>query len=115
MSSTVVRKLPAENATKGGADARTARVKDVVARALRGEIDAGDFTPAMQKFLGTATGKGFWQWFAAHGELGSFTESDREKTPDGETLRYRVLLGGNAYWLSVRLTGDGRIAQIYWW
>lgn len=100
---------------KGGADARTARVKDVVARALRGEIDAGDFTPAMQKFLGTATGKGFWQWFAAHGELGSFTESDREKTPDGETLRYRVLLGGNAYWLSVRLTGDGRIAQIYWW
>lgn len=101
---------------KGGtADAKTARVKDIVARALRGEFAAADFTPAMRTFLGTATGKGFWQWFAAHGELGSFTESNREKTRDGETLRYRALLGGNPYWLSVRLASDERVAQIYWW
>lgn len=99
----------------GPEDPRTARVKAIVARALQGKFEPADFTPAMRTFLETATGKGFWQWFAAHGELGSFTQSDREKTLDGETLRYRVLLGGNPYWFSARLTKDGRIAQIYWW
>lgn len=102
-------------AASGPEDPRTARVKEIVARALQGKFEPADFTPAMRTFLSTATGKGFWQWFAAHGELGSFTYSDREKTTDGEVLRYHVSLGGNPYWFSVRLTRDARVAQIYWW
>ena len=93
----------------------TARLRDVVARALRGDVDPADFTPAMRTFLGTATGRGFWQWFAYHGELGALTFADREQTLDGRTHRYRTTLGGNGYWLSVRVAPDGRVSQIYWW
>jgi D-alanyl-D-alanine carboxypeptidase len=100
---------------KGSGDPRTARLKEIVARALRGNFEPADFTPAMRTFLATATGKGFWQWIAAHGELGSFKYWDREESADGETLRYAVSLGGNPYWLSVRLAKDKRVAQIYWW
>jgi D-alanyl-D-alanine carboxypeptidase len=93
----------------------TERIKAIVARALHGTTDPSDFTPAMNTYHGTATGRGLWQWFAYHGELGSFTYSDREATRDGAVIRYRVLLGGNPYWFSVRLAKDGKVAQIYWW
>jgi hypothetical protein len=69
----------------------------------------------MRIFLGTVTGKAFWKWFAEHGALGSFVFSDRENRRDSQVLRYKVSLGGNSYWFSVRMTKDGKIAQIYWW
>jgi D-alanyl-D-alanine carboxypeptidase len=93
----------------------TATLKDVVSGLLNGKYEPTSFTPAMRIFLGTATGKALWKWFADHGSLGSFIFSDREERGDGQILRYKVSLGGNSYWFSVTMTKDGKIAQIYWW
>ena len=93
----------------------TAMLKDVVSDLLNEVYKPESFTPAMRIFLGTATGKAFWKWFAEHGELGSFVFSDRENRGDGQILRYKVTLGGNPYWFSVNTTKDRKIAQIYWW
>ncbi len=90
-------------------------LRGALSELLQGKHDPALFTSPMRIFLSTATGKGFWQWFASHGELESFTFSGREDAGDGRLLRYKVVLGGNPYWLSVNVTGDGRIAQIYWW
>jgi CubicO group peptidase (beta-lactamase class C family) len=97
-------------------DARTSmRFKQVIADLLHGKCDRAQFTQPMQVFLGTMTGKAFWQWLASHGELGRFAFSDREDTEDGRILRYQMVLGENSFWLSVKVTSDDRIAQIYWW
>ena len=93
----------------------TAMLKDVVSGLLKGNYEATSFTLPMRIFLDTATGKAFWKWFADHGELGSFIFSDREQRGDSQVLRYKVELGGNAYWFSAKMTKDGKIAQIYWW
>ncbi len=93
----------------------TTMLKDVASGLLNGKYEAESFTPAMRIFLSTATGKAFWKWFAEHGELGSFVFSDRENKGDSQVLRYKVSLGGNSYWFSVRMTKDSKIAQIYWW
>jgi CubicO group peptidase (beta-lactamase class C family) len=93
----------------------TAMLKNVVSGLLKGKYQADSFTPAMRIFLGTATGKAFWKWFADHGALGSFIFSDREDRRDGQVLRYKVSLGGNSYWFSALMTRDRKIAQIYWW
>jgi len=93
----------------------TAMLKSVVSRLLNEKYDPASFTTAMRTFLTTATGKAFWKWFAEHGSVGLFIFSDREERKDGQVLRYKVSLGGNPYWLSVNMTKDGKIAQIYWW
>jgi len=93
----------------------TAMLKDVVSSLLNEKYNAASFTPAMHAFLTTATGKAFWKWFAEHGSVSGFIFSDREDTKDGQVLRYRVSLGGNPYWLSAKITKEGKIAQIYWW
>jgi len=93
----------------------TALLKNVVAGLLKGNYEPASFTPPMQVFLATATGKAFWKWFADHGTLGSLVFSDREQKGDDRVLRYKASLGGNWYWFSVNMTRDGRIAQIYWW
>jgi D-alanyl-D-alanine carboxypeptidase len=93
----------------------TTMLKDVVSGLLNGKYEAESFTPAMRIFSGTATGKAFWKWFAEHGALGSFVFSDRENRGDSQVLRYKVSLGGNSYWFSVRMTKDSKITQIYWW
>ena len=93
----------------------TAMLKDLVSELLKGKYQVDSFTPAMRIFLGTATGKAFWKWFADHGELGSFVFSDREDRGAGQVLRCKVSLGGNSYWLSAVMTKDRKIAQIYWW
>jgi D-alanyl-D-alanine carboxypeptidase len=93
----------------------TTMLKEVVHGLLNEKYNAGSFTPAMRIFLGTATGKALWKWFAEHGELGSFVFSDRETKGDGQVLSYKVSLGGNSYWFSIRMTKDSKIAQIYWW
>lgn len=93
----------------------TAILKDVVSSLLNEKYNAASFTPAMHAFLTTATGKAFWKWFAGHGSVSGFIFSDRDDTKDGQVLRYRVSLGGNPYWLSAKITKEGKIAQIYWW
>jgi hypothetical protein len=93
----------------------TTRLKEVVSGLLKGNYEPAAFTAPMRMFLKTATGKAFWKWFADHGALGSFIFSDCEQRGDGQVLRYKMSLGGNSYWFSVRLTKDSKIAQIYWW
>ena len=90
-------------------------LKDIVSGLLMQKYEPASFTPAMRTFLNTATGKAFWKWFAEHGALGAFTFSDREDKGDGQLLRYKISLGGNSYWFSIRMTKDRKIAQIYWW
>ncbi|MGC2353411.1 MAG: serine hydrolase domain-containing protein [Candidatus Udaeobacter sp.] len=93
----------------------TAMLKELVSGLVKEKYEPESFTPAMRIFLGTATGKAFWKWFAEHGALDSFVFSDRENRGDGEVLRYKVSLGGNSYWFSVAMTKESKIAQIYWW
>jgi len=88
--------------------ATTATLKGLVSDLLKGKSEAASFTPAMRIFLGTATGKAFWKWFAEHGALSSFIFSDREDRGDGRVLRYKVNLGGNWYWFSVKMSKDGK-------
>jgi D-alanyl-D-alanine carboxypeptidase len=110
--------LPALKRPEAGRDPdpkTTAMIKELVSGLLNGKYELESFTPAMRIFLSTATGKAFWKWFAEHGEVGSFVFSDREDRGDGQVLRYKVSLGGNSYWFSIRMTKDRKIAQIYWW
>src|SRR5262249_22746913 len=93
----------------------TAKLKEIVSGLLKGDYEPAALTAPMLIFLNTATGKAFWKWFADHGTLGSFVFSDCEQRGDGQVLRYKVSLGGNAYWFSVKTNKDGKIAQIYWW
>jgi hypothetical protein len=93
----------------------TLRMKEVISGLCNGKHDPSLFTGPMQIFLKTATGKGFWKWFASHGTVDSFAFSDAEEADNGRIVRYEATLGGNRYWLSVKLTGDGKIAQVHWW
>lgn len=91
------------------------RHQEVMTNLMNGKHDAALFTPAMRKFLNTATGKGFWQWVAAHGKMQSFKLSDVEDFGASRVFRYKVGLGDNSYWFSFRLLNDDKIAQIFWW
>jgi len=93
----------------------TAMLKEVVSGLFNEKFDPALFTPPMRIFLNTATGKAFWKWFASHGALGSFTFSDRENADKNSILHYTVMLGGNPYWFSCKITSNGKIAQIAWW
>ena len=93
----------------------TANMSEIVSNLMKGKSEPAAFTPPMRLFLNTATGKAFWKWFAEHGALGSLVFSDREQRKDGQVLRYKVSLGGNWYWFSVKMTSGGKIAQISWW
>jgi len=94
---------------------RSLRLKEVLTGLLNGKHDPALFSPAMHAFLGTATGKAFWKWFASHGALGSFTYSDREDAGNTQIFRYKLLLGENAYWFSVATGEGGRIARVSFW
>jgi hypothetical protein len=109
--------VPALKRPEGNTDpdpTLTIKLREVVSGLCDGKHDPALFTPPMQIFLKTATGKGFWKWFGAHGAIGAFTFSDAEEIEGGRVLRYQVMLGGNRYWLSCKLTRDGKIAQIHW-
>ena len=93
----------------------SARVRAAFADLLAGKPDPSAFTPPMQTFLGTMTGKAFWQWFASLGPLKTFTFSDSESREANRVLRYRVVLGDSAYWFSANVAPDGRIAQFVCW
>lgn len=87
--------------------ARTRRFETVLRGLMAGEPDLDRFTPAMQRFLRTASGRGFWDWIASHGAL----QSLRFATG----AHYRAVLGGAEVWFTFHLTEDGTIAQITSW
>ena len=110
--------LPALRRSKEGRDPdpqTTLKLREVLSNLLKGKHDSNLFTPAMKVFLGTATGKAFWQWFASHGELKSFTFSDRERSESSSVSRYQVMLGENDYWVSFTTEPDGRVARVCFW
>ncbi|MCM2316140.1 MAG: beta-lactamase family protein [Thermoanaerobaculia bacterium] len=95
--------------------ATSTRLEGIVRRYLEARPDPADFTPPMQLFMKTTTGPGLAEWIASHGKLGSFVYSGSEQAGRDRILRYRITLGGSPYWLSVRLTENGKVAQIRWW
>jgi len=98
------------------ADAQTSqKLQQALLDIFHGQPDSASFTPAMQLFLRTATGRGLWQWLTADGALQSFTFSERESVGDERILRYKVVLGDTTRWFSFTLTADGKIAQINLW
>jgi CubicO group peptidase (beta-lactamase class C family) len=110
--------LPQLKRTEADHDANpevTTRLKKVFADLLEQRYDPALFTAPMQIFLKTATAKSLWDWFAEHGQLTDFVFADQESVSNGRLLRYHVILGGNHYWYSFKLTSEGKIAQIRWW
>ena len=95
--------------------ALTARIKHTLSELFAGKIDAESFTPAMRIHLKTATGKSFFEWYASLGKMKSLTFLERETAAGLSVLRYRPVLGETAFRLSVKITNDGKIAQIYFW
>jgi hypothetical protein len=91
------------------------RFREVMSSLLEGKRDSNLFTPAMNVFLSTATGREFWKWVASQGELGSFTFSDREDVGHLSVSRYSVVLGESRYWVSFATEVDGRIARVCFW
>lgn len=110
--------VPALKRPEGKPDpdaAATLRLRETMANLPGGKIEPERFTAPMLSHLKTATGKSLWQWYAYQGALKSFAFSDRERTAEGQTVRYRVVLGDEPYRFSFRLAKNGKIAQIYWW
>ena len=91
--------------------ARSRRLEAALRGLWSGKPDPRAFTPAMQLFLTTATGRGLWEWIASHGELKSLTYVESEQS----TLRYKASVGDAELWFSFTMNGANQIAQIYWW
>lgn len=110
--------VPALRRPQGRLDAEpktSLRFKEVMSTLLEGKQDSTLFTPAMNVFLSTATGKELWKWFASQGRLGSFRFSDREDVGHLSVSRYSVVLGESHYWVSFATEEDGRIARVCFW
>jgi len=110
--------LPTLRRPQGGPDPDpriSLKLKAVLSDLLECKPDSTLLTPAMNIFLGTATGREFWKWFASHGALDSFNFSDREEVSNTRVFRYRVVLGENDYWVSFALEKDGRVARVCFW
>lgn len=91
------------------------RLQETLLNLKAGKVNPDLFTPAMQKFLTTSTGKSVWAWLFADGELQAFRFSEAEDFDGQRTLRYRVVLGGATRWFSFGLTPQNTIARIVWW
>ena len=101
---------------RSGADPQlTAQHRRILADLVEERSDLVRFTEPMRLHLGTATGKGFLKWYAAHGDLNSFTPLVIGNTEEPGTFRYGVGLGAGVYRFSFKLTEDGQIAQIHPW
>lgn len=94
---------------------KSRQLKEALSGLFAGKPDPALFTPAMQIFLGTATGKGLWPWAGSDGEMKSFTFSEQEEAGEQRILRYKAVLGDVTRWFSFTVTDDGKIAQINWW
>lgn len=95
--------------------ARTRRLAGVVKDLLAGQSAPEALTPPLRTFLGTTSGRGWWEWVASHGELRSLTFSEEEGAGRARVVRYRAVVGDNDYWLTARLEADGRLSQLNWW
>ncbi len=82
---------------------------------MAGAANTDPFTPAMKRFLTTSSGRGLWEWIRSHGELKSLTYVQTDRVGNDSVLRYRALIGDADLWISVTLTSDRKIAQVYWW
>jgi CubicO group peptidase (beta-lactamase class C family) len=111
----VAPQLAREQATADPDPARSERLKAALRGLLSGKPDAKLFTPAMQLFLKTSSGRGLSEWIASHGELKSLTYSQTETADENSTLRYRAVLGDAHLWFSFTVTRDEKIAQVSWW
>lgn len=110
--------VPALQRTVAATDpdpARTGRHRTLVAGLLAGAPDLAACTAPMRAFLGTASGRGMWQWHREHGDLGAFTFAGEERDGDEQVVRYRAELGASPHWLSLRLDAHGAVAQAIWW
>lgn len=110
--------LPAVARTRAKSDpdpVLSQRLKTALRDVITGKPDPKLFTPAMQLFLTTATGRGLWEWVGSHGELKSLTYAESERVGDNTVLRYSASLGDAEFWFSFTMTNGGEIAQIYWW
>lgn len=91
------------------------RLRTTLRGLMAGAADPTLFTPAMQRFLATSTGRGLWEWIRSHGELKTLTYAQTEPAGNDSVLRYEALIGDAHVWISFTLTPDRRIAQVYWW
>jgi CubicO group peptidase (beta-lactamase class C family) len=97
-------------------DAKTSQMLEkALAGMMSGKLDLTLFTPAMQHFLTTDSGKEFSQWAASFGALKSFTFADREEVGRERILHYRIILGDNAFTFCFRMTEDRKIAHAFFW
>ena len=106
---------PRTGAIEDPAPGRTAHLAHVAAGLWKGVPDPEAFTPAMQQFLATDSGRGAFQWVASHGELEALVYAGSDAGLGYESLRYRVQTSGGEFRLTFAVTLDGRIAQVYWW
>ncbi|HEU5163449.1 MAG TPA: serine hydrolase domain-containing protein [Thermoanaerobaculia bacterium] len=94
---------------------RTARHLRAIRDLLTGRGDPELFTPAMQLFLSTPSGRGLLEWIGSHGPLRALTYAESERVGLVTVHRYRARLGDARVWFSVAMSDAGAIAQIYWW
>ena len=107
--------LAREQPTPDPDPARNERLTTALRGMLNGKPDPKLFTPAMQLFLQTSSGRGLGEWVASHGDLKSLTYSQTEPAGENSTVRYRALVGQAHLWFSFTVTRDEKIAQVYWW
>jgi CubicO group peptidase (beta-lactamase class C family) len=94
---------------------RSQKLKDALVGMLGGKPDPTLFTPGMNLFMTTASGKDFGEWAASFGPLESFTFAEQEETEHGRVVRYRVTLGSSRFSFSFGLAEDGKIAHAFFW
>lgn len=90
----------------------TRRLKKIFSGLLHGNFNSADFSPEMNNFLRTTTGKSLWMWFQSFGELKQFQLADLEKKDEINTYRYRVQLGENIYLFTIGIGKNGKIVQL---
>lgn len=90
-------------------------LRNTIVDLFEGKTNQSLFTPAMQIFLNTATGKGIWEWVSSDGDLKSFVFAELEEAGGTRILRYRAILGNVTHWFSFTMTSDRQIAQVNWW
>ena len=103
-------------AQSGDADTtKTEFIREIVESLFAGARNRDRFTDAMNLFLDSETGKGFWLWCAAMGALGDLNCPEIWPSDRGELVVCRISLGGEPYWLSARIGEGEKISRISLW
>lgn len=105
-----------KRASEGDADpATTALVRKSVEELTAGARDKTRYSAAMNLFLDSATGAGFWTWYASMGPLGAVNCPEIDRNESGARVECRVRFGDEPYWLTAFMTRENKIAQIALW